>query len=412
LTSSDKHKLSNEQITARIAEVKALLKHSKDLLNSDPQECKKLLDEAIASCLQLDLKAELAEAYHQSGLYQLARGEHLAAINHQLECIRLRQETGDRFGVGAAYNNIGLVYYYQGNYEKAEEYFRTALKTAQNLDHQVLLSKSMANIAMVYAAQQKNAESLKLYEEAMAIVRELSDQRVYSLLLDNIGILYMMQGDFNKAMDHHQSAQKIKKKIGDKINYSRGLGNIGNVYFEQKKYPDALKSYLKARDLAKELAAKEVLKECYQKLASTYAAMKNFEWAYKYLQLHMAVKDILRNEITHRQIVEIETKFEVEKKDSQINTLKGILQDKQQILNKIYSKKRKQKLPEGLLILSKREMEVMSYIASGFTDRQISEKIFISVPTIKTHTRRIYTKLLVKNRAELVSFAHHNHLFD
>jgi len=55
--------------------------------------------------------------------------------------------------------------------------------------------------------------------------------------------------------------------------------------------------------------------------------------------------------------------------------------------------------------LTKREREVLAYIATGLTDLQISEKLFISFATAKTHRNRIIKKLKVKNTACLAALA-------
>jgi len=55
--------------------------------------------------------------------------------------------------------------------------------------------------------------------------------------------------------------------------------------------------------------------------------------------------------------------------------------------------------------LTKREKEVLAYIANGLTDIQISEKLYISFATAKTHRNRIIKKLRVKNSACMAAFA-------
>jgi DNA-binding NarL/FixJ family response regulator len=60
----------------------------------------------------------------------------------------------------------------------------------------------------------------------------------------------------------------------------------------------------------------------------------------------------------------------------------------------------KEKLPPNLVALSKREYEVLLFIAEGLSDKEIADKIFVSVNTVKTHVRRIYDKLLVNSRME------------
>lgn len=55
--------------------------------------------------------------------------------------------------------------------------------------------------------------------------------------------------------------------------------------------------------------------------------------------------------------------------------------------------------------LSTREMEVLECLAQGKTTAQISEDLFISDNTVKTHVRHILNKLEASNRAEAVSKA-------
>jgi DNA-binding NarL/FixJ family response regulator len=59
--------------------------------------------------------------------------------------------------------------------------------------------------------------------------------------------------------------------------------------------------------------------------------------------------------------------------------------------------------PDGTL--SEREREVVSLIASGSTNREIAEELFLSPHTIKEYTSGVYKKLGVRNRAEAVKRA-------
>lgn len=56
-------------------------------------------------------------------------------------------------------------------------------------------------------------------------------------------------------------------------------------------------------------------------------------------------------------------------------------------------------------ILSERELEVLSYIARGYTCREIGEQLYLSTRTVETYRMRIMHKLQLKNRAELVNYA-------
>ncbi len=50
--------------------------------------------------------------------------------------------------------------------------------------------------------------------------------------------------------------------------------------------------------------------------------------------------------------------------------------------------------------LTTRELEVLQYLAQGYTNKQIAQRIKISIHTIKFHVNSIYSKLGVNNRTE------------
>jgi ATP/maltotriose-dependent transcriptional regulator MalT len=52
--------------------------------------------------------------------------------------------------------------------------------------------------------------------------------------------------------------------------------------------------------------------------------------------------------------------------------------------------------------ITKRERQVVEQICLGKTNKQIAEELFISLQTVKDHTHRIYSKLGVKSRMQLV----------
>ncbi len=64
-------------------------------------------------------------------------------------------------------------------------------------------------------------------------------------------------------------------------------------------------------------------------------------------------------------------------------------------------------LPDGL---TKREAEVLSLIAQGRSNSEISEQLYVSEATVKTHVNRIFAKTGSRDRAQAVAFAHRNGL--
>jgi LuxR family maltose regulon positive regulatory protein len=55
--------------------------------------------------------------------------------------------------------------------------------------------------------------------------------------------------------------------------------------------------------------------------------------------------------------------------------------------------------------LSERELEVLQLIAQGLSNRQICERLFLALSTVKGHNRNIYAKLQVRRRTEAIARA-------
>lgn len=55
--------------------------------------------------------------------------------------------------------------------------------------------------------------------------------------------------------------------------------------------------------------------------------------------------------------------------------------------------------------LTKREKEVLQFMAEGLTNKEIADRLDLGVETIKTHARNIYEKLGAADRAQAVAIA-------
>ena len=61
------------------------------------------------------------------------------------------------------------------------------------------------------------------------------------------------------------------------------------------------------------------------------------------------------------------------------------------------------KNPEPATIgLTPRELEILSLIAQGLSNREIADKLFVSENTVKTHSSRLFGKLGAKRRTQAV----------
>ncbi|MEN8225491.1 MAG: response regulator transcription factor [Bacteroidota bacterium] len=87
--------------------------------------------------------------------------------------------------------------------------------------------------------------------------------------------------------------------------------------------------------------------------------------------------------------------------------MKGIVSEKfiASYLKSEKDKKLKQDIP-----LSEREMEVLKHMSLGLSNKQIADKLFISIRTVETHKHNLMKKLNIYSTAELVIYSIQNNI--
>ena len=68
--------------------------------------------------------------------------------------------------------------------------------------------------------------------------------------------------------------------------------------------------------------------------------------------------------------------------------------------------------PPPMTLLTPRELEIISAVVEGASNKEIGEHLGLSTQTVKTHMSSIFDKLGVSSRLELALFAVHHHLLD
>lgn len=83
----------------------------------------------------------------------------------------------------------------------------------------------------------------------------------------------------------------------------------------------------------------------------------------------------------------------------------SILDEFEQIRDKMVKLSPRKTEPEGEKTLSQREKEIVAYIAKGYTNKQIADALCLSSHTVITHRRNIASKLQIHSPAGLTIYA-------
>ncbi|MGB3947061.1 MAG: tetratricopeptide repeat protein, partial [Bacteroidia bacterium] len=267
-----------------------------------------------------DLK-KIASCHGNIGNIYFYYGNYKKALRYYLSTLKIQETIKDEKGIANSLNNVGNVYYYMNDYEKAREYYYNSLKKRKLLGDKKAIAASYNNIGNTYEKQKNYQEALKNNFQSLAISEKEGHKKGMASSYNNIATLYYNLNDLDKSLNYLTKSLKIEEEIGNKEGIATSYVNIGALYLKQNNYKEAHHFLNQALDLSNKIKSSFNLKLTYHYLSELHQKQKKFEKAFEYHQLYANIKDSLLNEESSKQIAEMNSKYESEKKEKDIQLL-------------------------------------------------------------------------------------------
>lgn len=282
----------------------------------------------------LNNKKLIADSYGNIGLIYANKGELKKALVFQLKSLRLREEINYKPGVAMSYSNIARVYG-ELDINKAIEYYNKALAIDTELNDLYGMASDYNNLATCYNKIGDYQKALNVLEQGVRLSKELNDHYLLANNYTNIANTYYHQGSrsnnkqlLKKALHFHLESLKISSEVGDQIVMVQNNINIGSVLELLDRYSEAIEHFKEALSVSTRTGYADGIEASMQGLASCYEATGSIDLALKYFKRATQFRDSLLNSENNKHILEMQTKYESEKKEKQIALQQVELQKK------------------------------------------------------------------------------------
>ncbi|MES2591161.1 MAG: tetratricopeptide repeat protein [Bacteroidota bacterium] len=249
-------------------------------------------------------------------------GKHQQALEYYIKALKTFEKLGNKKLMINPSLGVGNVYKAIGEYRNALTYYKRAMTISEEVKDEPGLARSLTTIGIIYEKLENNDTALIYYNEALIINQKLKEKPAIALSLINIGNIYFAKKNYDKALEYYKRALVINQKIGDKNGSARSLLNIGILYSEKENIELAMDYLKKGLILADSINSKEMLTEGNEELSEVYEKKGDYKNAYAYYRIHSAIKDSLLNEGNSKNMAEMQTKYESDKKEKDIELLK------------------------------------------------------------------------------------------
>jgi len=243
------------------------------------------------------------------------------ALKAFLKCLKLAEETRDTARIASMLNGIGIIHKSEGDLSKAKEYWTRAAEMAAHTNNIRLQASTNTNLGIAYLDSKDYITALVYLEKSNALTLK-SEGKPSKFVLYNSGQAYIGLEDYPKARACFEQVLAIAEKDKDVIREVLALKGLSEVAMSLQKWNLAISWGNKAVEklaIAKDM---ESAKKVYEVLFKAYQGAGQFEKALDYHILMNQTKDSLFSLAKVKEINELETKYEVEKKETENTLLK------------------------------------------------------------------------------------------
>jgi signal transduction histidine kinase len=285
-------------------------------------------NKALSIRQKLNQDIKVAGIYTNIATVLMRQSKFEEALTINFKSLKLFEKVGDEVKQAISLGNIGNLYYELEQNKPAEQFYRKSLSLARKTNHLISQGNALVNIGGIKfengVKNDKMANALELdsalfyFLEAETILTKLNATYNLSAVYNNIGRIYFMKKDFNKALSFYENGLKTRELLEDK--FGVGLSYI-NLAETEKQLGDNEKNInylIKATSIFLSLKNYLNLKQVYGKLAEAYELKKDYPASLKFYQLYANYKDSIYNEDNAKQMAEMQTKYDVEKKDLEL----------------------------------------------------------------------------------------------
>ena len=245
------------------------------------------------------------------------------AITYHIGALKLAEQTKNIKSQAIAINSIGNIQMLIGNLDESLESFKQSLILEQKLDNLLGIAINLNNIGNVYFQKDNFSKALEYYLLSLDVNKEIHSQKGIAICYNDIGGVYEKQNINDKALSYYLDALIINKIRADRYDRAYSYIQVGELYTKLNKYDKALEYLNPGLKIALAIGAKGIIMDGYYALYQINRAKKEYDLAFKHLEISHKYHDSIINLNVHKDIARLQIRFDSEQKEAQIALLQG-----------------------------------------------------------------------------------------
>jgi len=288
---------------------------------------------AISQAEKAGLISKISVALQKKGHYYEIKEDYKTANSCFINALKIEEKLNDEKRIADLNDELGGIYYFQEIFSKSLTYYEKALAIYQGLNDTLSVAKALSHVGSLYNSREycekRSTEQLQTdyetaldyYQRSLNLYEKKDFQEGIIHLWLCIGNVYRRMGKPEKALGYVQKALEYYRKTNNTESLAETLYTMGFVYNKLLKYDLALNCFTESKEIDIHYNYLDGIQFLYEAIAQTYDYLKDYKNARNYYIKYMTIRDSVYNNEKSRQIFELETKYQTEKKQNEIENL-------------------------------------------------------------------------------------------
>ncbi|OJJ21295.1 hypothetical protein BKI52_12085 [marine bacterium AO1-C] len=348
-------------------QVKTLYAYADAFRLKNAIDFKRYIDQGLTLAEKLDFQQGLAEGYRRTGTYYRMQSNYEEGAVYFLKALKIFERLKNQMGIAKCYDHLGLIYQRQMlraakqekevHYRKSEEYYQKVTKIYERINYPKGVAINYMSMAELNTYNQQFEKAQKLYDKGITLAlkeslveveadlylskadmfimwkksekaidflnksiakfSEVGNQMKLILSYMSIGRIYGSKKLYNKALEYYTQALSLSRKIQSKYHLISGLIHIATVKIALKDFDGARAPLKESIDLSRQVNNMNTLLNAYRQKIALDLALKNYQQAFEDQSIYYRIKDSVFSARKSKQLTEMLTKFDSQKKESE-----------------------------------------------------------------------------------------------
>ncbi len=303
---------------------------------------------------QMNDKSMVAKGYHNLAEVYSHLGDVTKATDFYFKSIKIKEQINNKLSLARGYIGLGALYYNRGEYANALSYFKKSLLLSTEVGSQQVTGSNFNNIANIFSAEHQSDSAIFYFNKALDTYQKIDYQWGISNILINLGSENCVRKNYSLSENFLKQALHSKIELEDEEGRATVLHFLSKLYMDEadgtdgdKKnylYRKAEEAGLESYNRAKKIGTIPVMKDASGILKEIYQKQGKYSEALHYSETFNSLNDSLLNRAKIEAMTFAEARWNVEKKQQEIDNLENAQKLNQEIIQRKESETRQQRI--------------------------------------------------------------------